>query len=93
MFSQVTPDTPFNVSLNDRMAASIGNVSVTEGDSGTTPATFAVSLSAPSSDPVTLSYATADGTATAGTDYQATSGTLSFSPGQTTLYVSVPVLN
>jgi PKD repeat protein len=70
---------------------SIGNVSVVEGDSGTTPATFTVSLSGPCSDPVTVNYATADGTATAGGDYQAASGTLTFSPGQTTLNVSVSV--
>jgi PKD repeat protein len=70
---------------------SIGNVSVVEGDSGTTPAAFTVSLSAPCSDPVTVNWATADGTATAGTDYQAASGTLTFSPGQTALNVSVSV--
>src|SRR5262249_42084386 len=61
----------------------INNLSVTEGNSGTTGAVFAVSLSAPSSSPVTVQYATADGTASAGSDYQATSGTLTFAPGET----------
>src|SRR5439155_900407 len=56
---------------------------VTEGDSGTTNATFTVSLSAASPQTVTVAYATADGTATAGSDYTATSGTLTFTPGQT----------
>ena len=42
---------------------------------------------------VTVDYATADGTATAGTDYTATSGTLSFAPGQTVRTVVVPITN
>src|ERR1043166_3828671 len=57
-------------------SASVGDATVTEGDSGTTAATFTVSLSAPSGKPVTISFATADATATAGSDYQPTSGTL-----------------
>ena len=40
-------------------------MTVTEGDSGTQTATFTVSLSAPSGKPITVDYATADGTATA----------------------------
>ena len=42
--------------------------------------------------PVTVDYATTDGTALAGKDYETTTGTLTFSPGQTTRSVSVPVL-
>jgi hypothetical protein len=42
--------------------------------------------------PVTVDYATSDGTALAGKDYEATTGTLTFAPGQTTQSVSVPVL-
>src|SRR5205823_14539876 len=64
---------------------------VTEGDSGTTNATFTVSLSAASPQNVTVAYATADGTATAGSDYTATSGTLTFTPGQTSKTVAVAV--
>src|SRR5206468_2867515 len=64
---------------------------VTEGNSGTSSATFTVSLSAASPQTVTVAYATADGTATAGSDYTATSGTLTFTPGQTTKTVAVPV--
>ena len=41
---------------------------------------------------VTVDYATHDGTATAGQDYTAKSGTLTFAPGETTKTVSVPVL-
>ena len=41
---------------------------------------------------MTVGYATANGTAHAGTDYKATSGTLTFSPGTTTQTISVPIL-
>src|SRR5262249_36977836 len=48
-------------------------------------------LSAPSGRTVTVNYATAAGTATAGTDYQSKTGTLSFSPGTTTQTITVTV--
>ncbi len=54
---------------------------VREGNSGSTPVAFRVTLSRPSSRPVTVAYATADGTARAGSDYVATAGTLTFAPG------------
>src|SRR5262249_42363291 len=53
--------------------------------------TFTVSLSAPSTQPVTVAYATADGTATQGQDYVATTGTLTFAPGQTQQTITVSV--
>jgi hypothetical protein len=75
-----------------RPSISIGDVSVTEGNSGTTSAAFTVTLSGPSLDTVTVNYAAADGTATtADNDYRATSGTLTFSPGQTSKTVTVLV--
>jgi hypothetical protein len=52
---------------------SIGDVTVAEGNSGTTLATFTVTLSAPASSPITFDVATANGTAVAGSDYAATS--------------------
>lgn len=72
---------------------SINDVSVTEGNSGTTTASFTVSLSAPSAQTVTVGYATADGTATtADADYVAVAGgTVTFAPGQTTRPASVTV--
>jgi hypothetical protein len=69
----------------------IGDVTVAEGDGGTTSATFTVSLSRASSRTVTVAYATADGSADARTDYVATSGTLSFPPGTSTRTISVAV--
>jgi hypothetical protein len=53
---------------------------------------FVVSLDQPSTSAVTVDYATADGTAVAGTDYSATTGTLTFAAGQTTQTIDVPVL-
>jgi chitinase len=48
-------------------------------------------LSAPSSDTITVTYATADGSATSGSDYQARSGTLTFAPGETNKSITVLV--
>ena len=70
----------------------INNVSVVEGDSGTKPAIFTVTLSAPSGRLVTVNYSTANGTATVGSDFSAVSGVLSFPAGTTTQSISVPVL-
>lgn len=70
---------------------SVGDVSVTEGDLGGVPAVFAVSLSAPSGLAARVHFATADGTAAAGSDYAATSGILAFPPGTTTRTVRVLV--
>ena len=53
---------------------SVREVAVGEGNSGTTQATFVVALSGPASQPVSFTFATANGTATAGSDYVATSG-------------------
>ena len=54
---------------------------------------FRVFLSRVMRGPVRIDYATLDGTATAGSDYRATSGTLTFWPGETTKTISVPVFN
>jgi hypothetical protein len=61
---------------------SVRDVVVAEGNSGTTQATFVVALSASSSQTVSFSFATANNTATAGSDYVATSGAASFAPGE-----------
>jgi Calx-beta domain len=77
---------------NDTMSISVANATVTEGNSGTLNAAFGVTLSAASSQTVTVSYATADGSATSPADYQVTSGTLTFDPGVTALQILVPVV-
>jgi large repetitive protein len=64
----------------------------TEGNDGTSPADFTVSLTGTYDLPVTVNYATADGSATAGADYTAASGALTFAPGETSKTLSVAVL-
>jgi M6 family metalloprotease-like protein len=63
------------------------------GSEATTPASIGVTLSAPSGQTATVNYAMADVTATAGSDYTATSGTLTFNPGVTSQTISVPIIN
>ncbi|HEC20804.1 MAG TPA: hypothetical protein ENI97_15930 [Gammaproteobacteria bacterium] len=70
---------------------SVGNVNVTEGNSGTTNLTFTLSLDASSSSDITVDYATSNGTATAGSDYTAASGTATISAGNTSTTVVVSV--
>ena len=70
----------------------VANATVAEPGTGTTSAVFAVTLSKASATPVSVGYATANGTATAGADYTATSGTLSFAAGVTSQQISVPIL-
>ncbi len=60
---------------------SVADASVNESHSGTTQMTFLVTLSKASTTPVTVTYATSNGTATAGVDYTATAGTVTFAPG------------
>ena len=68
---------------------SIGDETVGEADG---MVTLAVTLSAVSTQDVTVSYATADGTATAGTDYTAvTSGSATISAGMTSAAISIPI--
>jgi Ca2+-binding RTX toxin-like protein len=94
---------PGNINWQTRIAAfqlpgcaptiSINDVSQNEGNAGTTPFTFTVSLSDVSGVPITVDYQTADGSATtADSDYQAASGTVTFAPGDTSELVTVDVV-
>jgi photosystem II stability/assembly factor-like uncharacterized protein len=75
-------------------AVSIGDVSVSEGNSGTQNAVFNVTLSAPSGKFLRVQYTTANGTATAGTDFTPAQNFsfIEFSPGQTTKPLTVQVI-
>lgn len=72
-------------------ALTISDTSISEGNSGTKTASFTVTLSTASASTVTVNYATANGTATAGSDYVAGSGTLSFAPGELTKTIDVTI--
>jgi hypothetical protein len=77
------PSPPPTLSLSDAM--------VTEGNSGTASATFTLTLSHASSVDVTVNYATANITATAGSDYTARSGTVVIPAGRTSATITVAV--
>ena len=71
---------------------SIAGVALAEGNSGTSNADFTLSLSRAGGVPVDVDYATADGTATAPSDYEPQGpATVTFAPGETQKTVSVPV--
>ena len=64
---------------------------VKESNAGTQPLAFRLTLNRASKLSVTVHYATANGSAKAGTDFVGASGTLTFSPGQTSKTVTVGV--
>jgi chitinase len=70
---------------------SVSDATRAEGNSGTGMLDFTVSLSKAAAGPVTVQYGTANGTASAGSDYTAKSGTLTFAAGETSKTVSVAV--
>ncbi len=77
--------------VNDDARISVSDASVTEGNNGTSNLAFTVTLSAAASGPVTVAYATSNGTARAGQDYTAQTGTLIFAAGETSKVVNIQV--
>lgn len=97
-----SPPAPSNYLLNGaplggtapppvQVALSIADAVATEGNSGSTNLAFTVSLSGPSTSPVTVAFSTANGTAQAGSDFTALSGTLTFNPGETQKTINIQV--
>jgi len=78
---------------NDDLQFSVGDASVNEGDSGGPTAHVLVTMSGASDVTTTVAYATNPGTATAPADYASKSGTLTFTPGQTSKTVDIAVVN
>jgi hypothetical protein len=76
---------------DDAPGLSIGDVRMREPATGSQPAVFTVSLAPPLERAVTVSFATRDGSAHAGSDYVAATGVLTFAPGVATLTVPVTV--
>jgi serine protease AprX len=70
---------------------SVADTSMTEGTAGTRPATFTVSLSQAAAAPISVLYATEDGSATAPADYSVAAGSVTFTPGQVTKTVTVQI--
>jgi hypothetical protein len=70
----------------------IGDAAVIENPVGT-PMKFTISLSQPAAGPVMVQFATADGTAQAGSDYVATSGTVTFKPAETSRPIAIQTLS
>jgi predicted extracellular nuclease/Ca2+-binding RTX toxin-like protein len=89
------PDTPFSATpftlSGGPGTLAIGNVSLAEGDSGTTAFIFTVTRSGGSTGTVTVNYASEDNTTLAGSDYTAVSGTLTFLDGETSKTITVLV--
>lgn len=78
------------VLLEPEPQVSINSVIVNEGAGS---AVFTVTLDKPSANVVTVSFSTADGSAAASGDFKATTGTVTFQPGQTSQTISVPLIN
>ena len=85
-------DTATGVIRDDDQPPAV-SVSDAAGDETVGELAFAVTLDGPSALQVSVGYATADGTATAGEDYEAASGTLTFAPGETAKTIRVVVLD
>jgi uncharacterized delta-60 repeat protein len=78
--------------VDDEPRIAINDVSMTEGNSGTKSFVFTVTLSAAYDQPVTVNYQTANGAATTSDhDYVASSGTLTFNPGETQKTITITV--
>jgi len=71
---------------------SISAAAIAEGNAGRRPMTFTISLSQASTLPITVRWATANATATAGRDYVAAAGRVAFAPGQTRRTIEVMVI-
>lgn len=80
--------------LDDRIVPAklfVGDAVIVEGNVGAQYARVNVGLDAPSKQTVSVNFATADGTAKAGSDYDAATGKLTFAPGQTYKTILIPV--
>jgi hypothetical protein len=79
------------ITNDDNEGLTISDVAVVEPTTGTRTVTFTVTLAPTSAGTVTVDYATAPDSATMGTDFDAASGTLTFTPGAATRPISVTV--
>jgi len=82
----------FKPSSNPLPSITIDDVTLQEGDVGVSKATFKAQLSAPSDQVVTVDFTTQDDSAEGGEDFLATSGALTFAPGETVKEISVDII-
>jgi glucose/arabinose dehydrogenase len=85
-------DTTYTAAFAAGHQLSIADTSVVEGNSATRNAVFTVTLSAPATSPVSAQWSSADGSAVAGADYVAKSGTVFFAAGTTKRTLTVAVV-
>jgi hypothetical protein len=71
---------------------SVGNATVLKGNTGSNDGLLTIALSMPGDAPVSVQYSTQDGSGAQGTDYSATTGTVTFEPQITSQTIAVPVL-
>ena len=81
------------LSPNSEVATHYGSASYQISEHGGISLTVSVELTLPSAVPVSVKYATSDGTATAGLDYVATSGTMTFAPGELSKTFQIPIID
>ena len=106
---QTSPTTPYAVNLTagqtltginfggnlqlPTINLSPNNQTVVEGLTTPQNVTYTVTLSSATTQTIKVNYATANGTATAGLDYTAINGLLTFAPGATSQVINIPILN
>lgn len=77
----------------ENISVSLSDITVSEGNLGTKVANFKVTTSSINTLAITVGYNTINGTATAPSDYTGKTGILTFQPGETVKYVSIPILS
>jgi hypothetical protein len=90
--AQIRDGEGFVAITDDEPRARIDDPSIWEGNDGTAAMTFNVTLQVAYDLPVTIDFATVEGSASSGSDYIATSGTLTFQPGQMLQSVAIEVI-
>ncbi len=81
----------FNSSVAVEPRVSVADATARKGNEGTSDATVTLSLCLPSPGPVTVNFHTADGTAMHETDYNTSSGKVTFQPGATSATITIPI--
>jgi hypothetical protein len=82
----------YSENSDDPVKVSIAETTAYKGDKGQRPVRVMIYLSKATTEPVTVSYSTVDGSAKAGVDYIASKGSVTFEPGQTAKWITVPII-